>query len=46
MSNFFDDYLKLNPVEDKMDKSKEKETEKAKGDELDDEGGGKDENDE
>ena len=25
MSNFFDDYLKLNPVEDKLDKVKEKE---------------------
>lgn len=46
MSNFFDDYLKLNPVEDKPDKPKEKEAEKEKSDELDDEGGGKDENDE
>ena len=44
MSNFFDDYLKLNPVETKPDKVKE--TEKAKDDELDDEGGGKEENDE
>ena len=45
MSNFFDDYLKLNPLEDKTDKSKEKEKEKPKNDELD-EGGGKEEDDE
>lgn len=44
MSNFFDDYLKLNPVETKPDKVKE--TEKAKVDELDDEEGGKEEDDE
>ena len=37
MSNFFDDYLKLNPLEDKPDKPKEKE--KSKDDELDKEGG-------
>lgn len=37
MSNFFDDYLKLNPVEDKPDKVKEKE--KPKEDELIDEEG-------
>ena len=43
MSNFFDDYLKLNPVETKPDKPKEKE--KPKEDEMDDEGGG-DEDDE
>lgn len=46
MSNFFDDYLKLNPLEGKVDKSKEKEKEKLKDDELDDEGGGKEEDDE
>ena len=40
MSNFFDDYLKLNPVEDKQDKPKEKE--KPKEDELIDEGGTED----
>ena len=44
MSNFFDDYLKLNPVETKPDKIKE--TENAKADELDDEEGGKEEDDE
>ena len=44
MSNFFDDYLKLNPVEDKPDKVKEKE--KPKNDELDDVEGGKEEDDE
>ena len=38
MSNFFDDYLKLNPVEDKLDKVKEKE--KSKDDEAKEEGGG------
>ena len=31
MSNFFDDYLKLNPVEDKLDKAKEKEKPKEDG---------------
>lgn len=41
MPNFFDDYLKLNPLEDKPDKSTEKEKEKAKNDE-----GGDDEDDE
>ena len=40
MSNFFDDYLKLNPVETKPDKPIEKE--KPKEDEMDDEGGGDD----
>ena len=41
MSNFFDDYLKLNPIEDKPDKEKEKE--KPKEDEpIDEEGGGDD----
>ena len=40
MSNFFDDYLKLNPVETKPDKVKEKE--KPKEDEPIDEGGGED----
>ena len=45
MSNFFDDYLKLNPVEDNPDKPKEKEKEKPKADELD-EGGGNEEDDE
>lgn len=40
MSNFFDDYLKLNPVETKPDKSKEKEKEKPKEDELNDDTGG------
>ena len=44
MSNFFDDYLKLNPVEDKPDKVKEKE--KPKEDESIDEGGGSEEDDE
>lgn len=44
MSNFFDDYLKLYPVETKPDKVKEKE--KPKEDELIDEEGGIDENDE
>ena len=46
MSNFFDDYLKLNPVEDKMDNSKEKEKEKPKEDDPIDVEGGTDENDE
>ena len=40
MSNFFDDYLKLNPVEDKPDKVKEKE--KPKEDEPNDTGGEED----
>ena len=40
MSNFFDDYMKLNPVEDKPDKEKEKE--KPKEDEPKDEGGDED----
>ena len=44
MSNFFDDYLKLNPVEDKPDKVKEKE--KPKEDEPNEEEGGKEEDDE
>ena len=44
MSNFFDDYLKLNPVEDKPDKVKEKE--KAKEDESNDGEGGIGEDDE
>ena len=44
MSNFFDDYLKLNPIE--KEPAKEKEKENPKADELDDEGGGKEENDE
>lgn len=44
MSNFFDDYLKLNPVETKPDKVKEKE--KPKEDEPIDVEGGTDENDE
>ena len=43
MSNFFDDYLKLNPIEDKEDKVKEKE--KSKEDEPNDDTGG-DEDDE
>lgn len=43
MSNFFDDYLKLNPVEDKLDKVKEKEEHKE--DEVKEEEGG-DEDDE
>ena len=38
MSNFFDDYLKLNPIDDKPDKVKEKE--KPQEDEPIDEGGG------
>lgn len=38
MSNFFDDYLKLNPVEDKPDKVKEKE--KTKEDVAKEEEGG------
>ena len=38
MSNFFDDYLKLNPVEDNLDKVKEKE--KPKEDESKEEEGG------
>ena len=42
MSNFFDDYLKLNPIEDKPDKEKEKEKEKPKEDEPIDDGGGED----
>ena len=46
MSNFFDDYLKLNPVEDNPDKPKEKEKEKPKDEELNDEGGGNEEDDE
>ena len=37
MSNFFDDYLKLNPVETKPDKVKEKE--KPKEDEAKEEEG-------
>lgn len=41
MSNFFDDYLKLNPVEDKPDKVKEKpkedESKEEEGVEDDDE---------
>ena len=41
MSNFFDDYLKLNPLEDKPDKEKEK----TKEDESKDVEGG-DEDDE
>ena len=41
MSNFFDDYLKLNPLEDKLDKEKEK----PKEDEAKD-GEGGDEDDE
>lgn len=40
MSNFFDDYLKLNPVETKPDKEKEKE--KAKEDEEEEKGGEED----
>ena len=44
MSNFFDDYLKLNPVEDKPDKAKEKE--KPKEDEPIEEEGGNGEDDE
>ena len=40
MSNFFDDYLKLNPVEDKPDKVKEKE--KPKEDEPKEGEGGED----
>ena len=40
MSNFFDDYLKLNPVETKPDKVKEKE--KPKEDEAKEEEGGED----
>ena len=40
MSNFFDDYLKLNPVEDKSDKPKEKD--KTKEDEAKEEEGGDD----
>ena len=40
MSNFFDDYLKLNPVETKPDEVKEKE--KPKEDEPKDEGGDED----
>ena len=40
MSNFFDDYLILNPLEDKPDKAKEKEN--PKDDEMIDEEGGKD----
>ena len=41
MSNFFDDYLKLNPLEDKADKAKEKEN--PKEDEAkEDEGGDED----
>ena len=41
MSNFFDDYLKLNPVETKPDKVKEKE--KPKEEETDTGGDGDDE---
>ena len=44
MSNFFDDYLKLNPVETKPDKIKEKEK-PLEDDQIDGEGG-TDENDE
>ena len=44
MSNFFDDYLKLNPVEDNPDKVKEKE--KPKEDGLIEEEGGSGEDDE
>ena len=44
MSNFFDDYLKLNPLEDKPDKSTEKE--KPKEDEPIDGEGGSGEDDE
>lgn len=44
MSNFFDDYLKLNPVETKPDKVKEKE--KPKEDEVIEEEGGCEEDDE
>ena len=44
MSNFFDDYLKLNPFETKPDKVKEKE--KPKEDVPIDEEGGTDEDDE
>lgn len=44
MSNFFDDYLKLNPVETKPDKVKEKE--KAQEDETIDVEGGTEEDDE
>ena len=40
MSNFFDDYLKLNPIEDKPDEVKEKEN--PKEDEPIDEGRGED----
>ena len=46
MSNFFDDYLKLNPVEDKPDKLKEKSKEKPKEDEVIEEEGGCEEDDE
>ena len=44
MSNFFDDYLKLNPLETKPDKVKEKE--KPKEDEPIEDGGGTEEDDE
>ena len=44
MSNFFDDYLKLNPFETKPDKVKEKE--KSKEDEPIDGEGGPEEDDE
>ena len=44
MSNFFDDYLKLNPVEDNLDKVKEKD--EPKEDETIDGEGGTDEDDE
>ena len=44
MSNFFDDYLKLNPVETKPDKIKEKE--KPMEDEPIDEEGSEELNDE
>ena len=44
MSNFFDDYLKLNPIDDKPDKVKEKE--KPKDDEVIEEEGGSEEDDE
>ena len=44
MSNFFDDYLKVNPVETKPDKAKEKV--KPKEDEVKEEEGGTDEDDE
>ena len=39
MSNFFDDYLKLNPIEDKSDKEKEK---PKKDESIEEEGEGED----